>query len=119
MVIKQKITTISLSILLLSILVYSPAFADCPETSIIKVACDNEGGGIWGILDMIITIMTTGVVIVAVGGVLYGAILWTTAADDSGKIQKSKEVIFNVVMGLVAFALMYAFLQYLIPGGVF
>lgn len=120
--IKQKISIAILSILAMSFMTSSvPAYAfDCKkDTTIIKVDCSGEGGGIWGILDMIITIMSAGVLIAAVGGLLYGAILWTTAADDAGKIKKAKEVMFNVVLGVVAFVLMYAFLQYLIPGGVF
>lgn len=89
------------------------------ETSIIPVDCSMGGNPIWGLLLLTINILTAGIGIVAVGGIVYAAILWTTAEDKNAQIVKSKETIFNVVVGLVAFALLYAFLQFLIPGGVF
>ncbi len=95
------------------------------DTAIIK--CSEKGGegtaldqnGVWVLLLLLIKIMTAGVGLLAVGGLAYGALLWTTAGGSAAQITKSKEIIFNVVIGIVAFALMYAFLQYLIPGGVF
>lgn len=66
-----------------------------------------------------INVLTVGIGIVAVGGILYGAILWATAGDNAGQISKSKQTIFNVIIGLVAYALLYPFLQFIIPGGVF
>lgn len=89
------------------------------KTSIIPVDCSTGGNPIWGLLLMAINILTAGIGIVAIGGLVYAAILWTTAEDKNAQIVKSKETIFNVVIGLVAFALLYAFLQFLIPGGVF
>ncbi len=89
------------------------------KTSIIPVDCSTGGNPIWGLLLMVINILTAGIGIVAIGGVIYAAILWTTAEDKNAQIVKSKETIFNVVVGLIAFALLYAFLQFLIPGGVF
>lgn len=89
------------------------------ETSIIPVDCRTGGNPIWGLLLLAINILTAGIGIVAIGGIVYAAILWTTAEDKNAQIVKSKETIFNVVVGLVAFALLWAFLQFLIPGGVF
>lgn len=89
------------------------------KTSIVPVDCSTGGNPIWGLLLMVINILTAGIGIVAIGGIIYASILWTTAEDKNAQIVKSKETIFNVVVGLVAFALLYAFLQFLIPGGVF
>lgn len=89
------------------------------QTSIIKINCDASGSGIWNLLLLVITILTAGVGLVAIGGFVYAAILYTTAEGDAGKVTKAKTTIFNVVLGLVAFALMYAFIQFLVPGGVF
>ena len=92
-------------------------------TSIIKCDQDNSGdiesNAIWGLLLIAINILTAGIGLVAVGGIIYAAILYTTAQDKAAQVTKAKEVIFNVILGLVLFALMYAFLQFLIPGGVF
>lgn len=92
------------------------AIIDCKETGKGK---DLENNGVWALLLMLIRIMTAGVGVLAVGGLAYGAFLWTTAGGNSSQIAKSKEVMFNVVVGIVTFALMWSLLQFLIPGGVF
>jgi len=94
-------------------------------TSIIH--CDQPGGetdditqsGIWGILLLAINILTAGIGVAAVGGIVYGSILYTSAGGDAAGVKKAKEIIVNVVIGLVAYVLMYSFLNYIIPGGLF
>ncbi len=93
-------------------------------TSIISCTEDNTGGsvennGIWGLLLLTLRIMTAGVGVLAVGGIVYGAILYTSAGDRSEQVKKAISVITNVVIGLVAYVAMYALLEFLIPGGVF
>lgn len=134
--IKQKIVTLSFLTLLVAglVVIGSPSsllaeagtsgsnkeLDGCKvETSIIPVDCSTGGNPIWGLLLMAINILTAGIGIVAVGGIIYASILWTTAEDKNAQIVKSKETIFNVVVGLVAFALLWSFLQFLIPGGIF
>jgi len=75
--------------------------------------------GIWGLLLYAINILTAGIGIAAVGGVLYGSILYTTASGNPEQTKKAKVTIVNVVIGLVAYALMYSFLNFIIPGGLF
>ena len=93
------------------------------ETAIIKCDQDNSAGvknnGIWALLLIAINVMVAGVGVLAVGGIVYGAILYTTAEDKAEQIKKAQSVLTNVVIGLVAFALMYVALQFIIPGGVF
>lgn len=92
-------------------------------TTVLPVQCGSGSGPaanpIWGILLLVITIMTAGVGLLAVGGLVYGAILYTTAQNNSGQITKAKETIANVIIGLILFAFMWSLLQFLIPGGVF
>jgi len=92
------------------------------DTVLIKCA-DNgttpESNAIWALLIMTINILLAGIGIVAVGGLVYAAILYATARDQAAQVTKAKETIFNIVLGLVLLALMWSFLQYLIPGGVF
>ena len=95
------------------------------ETSIISCKEDNsdknnlEDNGVWGLLLIVLNIMTAGVGIVAVGGIVYGSILYTTAGGSTEQVKKAIGVIRNVVIGLIAFVGMYAFLNFLIPGGIF
>lgn len=132
MKIKQTIKTLVVSAMLFvsgfALTVPTNTFADTcggVQTSIIH--CDQAGGknatientGAWGILLLAINILTAGVGVAAIGGIVYGAILYTSAGGSQEQVKKAMQVITNVVIGVVAYALMYAVLNFLIPGGVF
>jgi hypothetical protein len=127
--IKQKITVclVIMSSVILGALVSPVALAQCggvEETAIIKCSQNNEGtdpknNGVWGVMLIALNILTAGVGIAAVGGIVYGSILYTSAGDSSEQIKKAKEIIKNVVIGLAAYGLMYMVLNFLIPGGIF
>lgn len=86
----------------------------CPDS-----AEQEEGGVIFWLLKWVLRIMTAGVGIAAVGGIAYGALLYTTAENKPEQTKKAISVITNVVIGIVAYALMAVFLNFLIPGGIF
>lgn len=87
----------------------------CGTTKSTKTS-DN---GIWGLLLVAINILTAGVGIAAVGGIVYGAVLYTTSAGSADQTKKAIEFIRNVIIGLVAYGLMFAVLNFIIPGGLF
>lgn len=78
-----------------------------------------QKSAVWGILLLAINILTAGVGIAAVGGLIYGAILWSAAGGNPGQVQKARQIITNVVIGIIAYALMFSFLNFLVPGGIF
>jgi flagellar basal body-associated protein FliL len=126
--IKQKILSlvIGLSSLTLAALVAPTVQADCgnAKTSIISCSQDNKGtnakdNAVWGVLLIALNILTAGVGIAAVGGIVYGSILYSSAGDSAEQTKRAKQIIRDVVIGLVAFGLMYLVLNYLIPGGIF
>lgn len=80
---------------------------------------DVKDNAIFQLLNVVLQIMTAGVGVAAVGGVVYAAVLYTSAGDAMDQVKKAKTIITDVVIGLVAYALMYLLLQWLIPGGVF
>ena len=53
------------------------------------------------------------VIALAAAGVQYSA-----AAGDSGKIAEAKKRITNVLMALLAYFFLFAFIQWLVPGGI-
>ncbi len=53
-------------------------------------------------------------IMIVIGGVQYSA-----AGDNPQAVQAAKKRIFNAIFALVVFMLMYAFLQFLVPGGLF
>ena len=85
----------------------------------VKTAILPESWKIEDILNMILLVVTTGVGIAAVGAIVYAGVLYITARDDAGQVSKAKTMIMNTVIGVVAYILMWAFLQWIIPGGVF
>jgi len=50
-------------------------------------------------------------------GIIWGGIQYATSAGDSQKTAAAKGKIQNALLGLVAFILLYAFLNWLVPGG--
>ena len=85
----------------------------------VKTASLPESWKIEDILNMILLVVTTGVGIAAVGAIVYAGVLYITARDNAGQVSKAKTMIMNTVIGVVAYILMWAFLQWIIPGGVF
>lgn len=78
-----------------------------------------ESSGVWGLLLFAINILTAGIGVLAVAGIVYGSILYTSAGGNPEQTKKAMGIISNVVIGIVAYALMYALLNFLIPGGLF
>jgi hypothetical protein len=128
MKIKQKIITlvIVLGSLLGVVGMSTPALADCGGAKTSIISCSQGAGGasakdngVWGILVIALNIMTAGVGILAVGGIVYGAILYSSAGDNASQTKQAIEIIRNVVIGVISFGLMYLILNFLIPGGIF
>ena len=94
---------------------YSTSILPCPDASGGTV----ETSGVWGILLFVINILTAGVGLAAVAGVVYGAILYTTASGDPAKVKKALSTFTNLAIGVVAYAAMFAVLNFITPGGLF
>ena len=133
--VKQKIASLIIMVGAViggSALVAQPAAAadlECgkAKTSIIggdicagvKDGKNAEDSAIWKILLLVLNIMTAGVGILGVGGIVYGSIMYASAGDKADQTKKAIGIITNVVIGIIAYALMYLFLNFLIPGGIF
>ncbi|MDB5179191.1 MAG: hypothetical protein JWN01_1134 [Patescibacteria group bacterium] len=106
-----------------------PAASTCP-TGYIKIALpfqkgkncvDNtpgSGGAIVAYLRMVLTLLAG-----AVGGVIMlmlvvAGIQYVTSVGDPTAIKSAKNRIVNAITGLVLFLMMYAILNFLVPGGI-
>lgn len=78
-----------------------------------------EDTAVWKLLLLVLNVLTAGVGIAAVGGIVYGSILYASAADRADQTKKAIGIITNVVIGVIAYAVMYMVLNFLIPGGIF
>jgi hypothetical protein len=66
-----------------------------------------------------INILSVLFALVVVISVILGAIQYISSEGDPQKSSKAKNRITNAVLAFFAYALMYGFLQFLIPGGIF
>lgn len=94
---------------------YTTSILPCPDVSGDTV----ETSAIWGILLFVINILTAGVGLAAVAGVVYGAILYTTASGDPAKVKQALSTFTNIAIGIVAYAAMFTILNFITPGGLF
>lgn len=67
----------------------------------------------------VINFLSAGVGVLAVMMIIVGGIQYSAAGDNPAALQAAKKRIFNVVYGLIVFVFIWAFLQWLIPGGIF
>lgn len=55
--------------------------------------------------------------LVTVISIVVGGIQYASSGDDPQKVQKAKARIINSILGLLAFFFLFAFLEWIIPGG--
>lgn len=112
------IVTIAMSISFLS----APAMATSVpstfgvDTAILKTCGGKEGSdGITCVLNLVVDIMTIGIGILGVIGITVVGIQYLTAGGSEEKTRKAKRRMFEIIIGLVAYVLLYAFLRWLLP----
>jgi hypothetical protein len=57
--------------------------------------------------------------LIAVASLIMGGIQYTASEGDPQKISKAKSRLTNTVIAVFAYAVLYGFLQFLVPGGLF
>lgn len=70
-------------------------------------------------LNKIVNVLSGLVGVVVVGTIILGGIQFATAGDKADAVSAAKKRITNGVLALVVFLFIFAFLQWLIPGGIF
>jgi len=70
-------------------------------------------------IQKIINFLSAGVGIVVIGVIILGGIQYSMAGDNSQATGAAKQRIMNGLIALVAFIFMFAFLNWLLPGGAF
>lgn len=82
-----------------------------------KKASGSDGEGIKCVLGYSLDILTVGVGIVGVLGIVIVGIQYLTAGGNEEQTRKAKRRMLEIVIGLVAYVLLYALLNWLLPGG--
>lgn len=70
-------------------------------------------------INPIVTLLTVIIGVAAAISIVVAGIQYASAGSDPGKVQKAKERIGQTLLGLLAYILLFSFLNYLIPGGLF
>ena len=87
------------------------------DAALLTGVCDcGNGEGIKHILGLVVRIMTVGIGILATIGVVVSGIQYMTAGGNEERTRKSKRRIFEIVIGVLAYVLVFAVLDWLIPG---
>ena len=115
----MKKTIISLLIIITGIFISSSvpvrqAFANkCGDVETSIIECDDNENGIDHILNLVVDIMTIGVGILGVVGISVVGIQYLTAGGSEEKTRKAKRRLFEIIIGLVVYAIFYAVLTFL------
>lgn len=70
-------------------------------------------------LQLIVNVLSAGVGLVVIAMIIVGGIQYSIAGDNSQATAAAKQRIANALIALFAFLFIFAFLQWLIPGGLF
>ncbi len=78
-------------------------------------SCDEDGSSIYGLLRLILNIMTIGIGILGIIGITIVGIQYLTAGGNEEQTRKAKQRLIEIVIGLVAYVALYALLSWLLP----
>lgn len=76
-----------------------------------------NGNPIVNDLRIVINFLSAGVGVIVTGSIIYAGIQYTIAGNDSNAVGAAKKRIQDSIIALVTFFFIWAFLQWLIPGG--
>ena len=90
---------------------------DCPKFANKTGICSDNP--IIRNLNTVVNVLSGLVGVVVVGTIILGGIQYAMAGDKAEAVSAAKQRIINGLIALLAFLFIFAFLQWLIPGGVF
>lgn len=92
--------------------------ANCGANGETVDACFQKNP-IVNLLDMAVNFLAAGIGVIVVVMIIIGGIQYTSAGNNPQTVAAARKKITNAVIAFVAFLLVYAFMQWLIPGGIF
>lgn len=95
---------------------YQKADIDCAENDL---SVEKKNCKILTYLVNFINALAALVGVVVVGVIVVAGIQYSSAGNDPQKLAAAKNRIVNALLALVTFIFMYAFLQWVVPGGIF
>jgi Type IV secretion system pilin len=87
---------------------------------IASAACNSSGCDLVATyVNPFINMLTVAFGIIAVISIILGGIQYSTSEGDPQKASKAKNRLANTVLAILAYSVMYGFLQFLVPGSFF
>lgn len=87
------------------------------DAAILKDVCDcGHGEAIKAILVLVADVMSVCIGILAAVGITICGVQYLTAGDSEEKTKKAKRRLFEIVIGLLVYVLLYSILKFLLPG---
>lgn len=80
---------------------------------------DGDTGAVGGLIISIFNWVAAGVIAAVFIGVVYGSFLYITSNGNAQKAKSGINTIGRAIGGLIAYFLLWSFINYLIPGGLF
>jgi hypothetical protein len=69
-------------------------------------------------INPLIQVVSALVGVAVIAGIIWGGIEYITSAGDPQRAASGRKHIVNALIALVAYGLLYAFLQFMVPGGI-
>lgn len=92
--------------------------SDCTDPAI---ECGKSGSGDCGLFDKylnpIVVFLSAAVGVAVTIGIIIGGIQYASSGGDPGKAAKARDQIRNSIITLVAFLLLWALINWIVPGG--
>lgn len=92
---------------------------NCAQFKNDPTKCLNNSNPIVRNLNNIVNVLAGLVGVVVVGTIILGGVQYAMAGDKAEAVSAAKQRIINGLIALFAFIFIFAFLQWLVPGGVF
>lgn len=70
-------------------------------------------------LGLVFDVLSAIVAMAVVGVIIYGGIRYSASGGDPNAVAQAKKIIANAILAFVGYIFLYAFLQWLVPGGLF
>lgn len=96
-------------------------FAACAGVSTALIKCSDDmstSDTVFYILNIVINVFSAAVALLAVAGIIYAGIQYMTAGANEQQVVKAKKRIQQVVIGMFVYALAWAGVEFLVPGGI-
>ena len=97
---------------------YSDKLESTPDGAAKTCTGGDCSGLIKNYVNPFIKLLTGLVGVMVTVSVVVGGIQYSSAGGDPGKVAAAKKRIYNSIIALVAYLFMFAFLQWLLPGGI-